>query len=225
MKHYILKRQNIILIILTATPLGSIIGAYVLDLKPLGDNRQLHNYSGVFLLSLCGFLLAVIWSIFTINEKKDLQKINLYKTEDNNLPEKNSEQKVNNQITTQTPMMSTTDSTEIVIKRYSDTKSALLGIFDLSNLKDIWGTISRKRENKGRIQLWVLLFAMVFILLVCTGPQLILFQFCQRVYLWDFKEFSYINAVATITNSIGAGIVYQFLNFFKLIEKRVNHTN
>ncbi|CAG2182055.1 unnamed protein product, partial [Oppiella nova] len=58
-----------------ASPVGTYVGGAVLNTSPLSaDQGQLHNYIGVYIICGVAYLLALVWAIFKVDEKRDMEE-------------------------------------------------------------------------------------------------------------------------------------------------------
>lgn len=84
-------------------------------------------------------------------------------------------------------------------------------LFDLQNVRDLWHTCSKKRENGKRGEIWILVVSMTLITLTNNGALVIMFQFVQRVYEWDAQIFSIVNASTLLLTSVAVIVIVPFL--------------
>ncbi|KAI1304899.1 Proton-coupled folate transporter [Halotydeus destructor] len=78
--------------------------------------------------------------------------------------------------------------------------------FNKENFLQLKNTLMKKRDNLGRIQLWLLIAINGFAIFVMVGPSTIMLSFAQLVYRWDVVMFNktsaYFAAVTFVLFSI-----------------------
>ena len=84
-------------------------------------------------------------------------------------------------------------------------------LFDLQNVRDLWHTCSKKRENGKRGEIWILVISMTLITLTNNGAHGIMFQFVQRAFQWDAQIFSIVNASTLLLTSVAVILIVPFL--------------
>ncbi|CAG2106821.1 unnamed protein product [Medioppia subpectinata] len=168
-----------------AQPFGTYVGGAVLNMSPLWANSgQLHNYMGVYLICGVAYLLATIWTLFMIDERKDMEAFQRDFGSTNGEEEDMSlrEEMLNKQ------------------KQYDDNRHIhpIRLLFDCRNVKDMFITCWKRRTNYVRLQLWLLFLSMAIYIMAYMGPITILFAFVQKVYKWNSATFSNISAIGSL---------------------------
>ena len=162
-----------------AKPMGTAISGKLLMISPIGGNGQLHNYAFIFTLSSFGFLISFLWVLFMIDEQKDKEKF------DKQFGEVN----VNNLELKDIENQKTENRNENPIKL----------LFKSRNVKDIVKTCIKKRDNRVRLQIWLVFSAMLSHRFLTCSPGFFEFQFVQKIYFWDAETYGYISFIGTIT--------------------------
>ncbi|CAG2179536.1 unnamed protein product, partial [Oppiella nova] len=75
-------------------------------------------------------------------------------------------------------------------------------LFDMQNVRDMWSTCTKHRADGKRKQIWILMISLTLITLTNNGSIGVLFQFVQRVFQWNPKTFSVVNASTLLMTSI-----------------------
>ncbi|XP_054156892.1 proton-coupled folate transporter-like [Oppia nitens] len=184
------------------TPLGTYLGGIVLNTTPMFSNGQLHNYSGVYAIAGVTYVLALCWTIFMVNEKRDIR---LWEQRFRNSCDDNDvefETRVENKI-----------------KRYDDYRHIhpIKLLVNIKNVKEMWSTCAKPRANLVRIQIWLLFLSVSCYMLSHVGPIIFLFQFTQKVYSWNSQMYSNGSAISSFTIALATIIIAPVLiRVFKL---------
>jgi hypothetical protein len=186
-----------------------------MSLDPWFDG-QLRNNAVVFIICCVASFLAFLFCILMVNEERD--KNNFHKkfplvvvsrefeinsTEDEqydddcngtirNIREKRDAE-VNSSYNRNLVNNSTNDN---------NIRNGLRLLFDLNNVKEIFVTCLKRRENKVRLQIWLILLAMSFYLVSHIGPQFFVYQFAQKVYRWSGETYSTWASLNNICNAL-----------------------
>ena len=137
--------RNLIKNFIKAYPIGESLGGYVLVRKSMFQSGEIRNYTLVFLIALIFEIIAFLWIMFMINEKvaqKQEEKIKMKIMDMKNRVESDSEIELKTD-------MSKEDEKINPIKL----------LFDLKNIKEMFRTIVKKRPNKGRLQITLLIIS------------------------------------------------------------------
>lgn len=151
-------------------------------MKPLGSNNQIHNYIGVFLISLACQFLAFLWTLTVINETKE--KLD---GEDDHSSE--SERKRNS---TEYGTMNENEVSDVTWYK------SIRHIFDYKNVIQMFKTTFKRRDENKRMQIIFLLASDIIILICFMGSLNVLFQFTQRNLNWDSKMFTFWDSFGSI---------------------------
>ncbi|CAG2106820.1 unnamed protein product, partial [Medioppia subpectinata] len=173
-----------------ASPVGTYIGGAVLNTNPLWANSgQLHNYMGVYMICGVVYLLATIWTLFMIDERKDMEAF----------------QRDFGSINGEEEDMSLREEMANKQKQYDDNRHIhpIRLLFNCRNVKDMFTTCCKRRTNYVRLQLWLLFVSMAIFVIAFMGPIVFLYSFVQIIYKWDSQMFSNISAAGSFI-SIGA---------------------
>ncbi|CAG2114637.1 unnamed protein product, partial [Medioppia subpectinata] len=144
--------------------------------------------------SLCGQLAALIWVLIVINEKPKEPVICIVNRE---LFESSSAD------------VSINEDIEIrSVQSISDTVGRhLRQLFDISNVMDIFHTCVKRRANKVRTQIWLLMLSICCVMLSYMGSMIILWQYVEKLYSWRAKDYSNINSLVTVFTIISMAII------------------
>ena len=179
------------------SPLGSYIGGKVLNLSPLMKHGQLHNYTLVFTIGGAANLIALIWVLIRVNEKKDIKefKKRFHIRDDSDIE----------------PKGRTVDCEKQ--KQLDDNKHIhpLRLLFSLGNVKDMIRTCCKPRANYVRLQIWLLFLTMFFYMVTHIGIHAFLYPFCQKIYEWDSETYSSANAMGNAINAMSTLILAPIL--------------
>ncbi|XP_054157505.1 proton-coupled folate transporter-like [Oppia nitens] len=188
-----------------AQPLGSFIAGAVLNTDSLFTRGQLQNYSGVFAIVGITSCFQLLWTIYMIDEKKDIRDWE-YKFGIN---------AVNNDNLMDTPELRVQNK----MKSFDQHKHVhpLKLLFNFNNVREMFHTCFKTRENHVRIQIWLLFLSMCFYLLSHLGPVMFMYQFAQKVYSWDSQTYSNASAIATLVLCLATFLIAPILlKIFKL---------
>ncbi len=170
------------LFISIAIPLGSALSGKLLMMSPIGGNGQLHNYAFIFTMSTIGLLITFLWVIFVINERRDKKMFDFEFGDENNLNQELDSEKTSEKNT----------------KKVNPLKL----LFNFNNVKDIVRTCIKKRDNRVRLQMWLIFFTMLCNQFINNAPDVFQFQFVEKIYYWDAETYGYFNAIGTISNAL-----------------------
>ncbi|CAG2176864.1 unnamed protein product, partial [Oppiella nova] len=176
-------------------PLGTYVAGLILNTDPwIKGKGQLHNYSASFALGGMCFIVALIFAIFFIDEKRDIKdwekRFNAVSD-----PEKDS-------------IVSVDDRVHQKLKKFEDNKHIhpMKLLFNTNNVKEMWRTCSKKRDKRVRRQIWLLFLADAIYLLDHVGPFIFMYQFSQKVYSWDSSTYSNGSTIEKISSSVATMI-------------------
>jgi len=186
----------------TAQPLGTYIGGKVLNTSPIFENGQLHNYALVFMIGGLANLLALFWSAYFINESNDILQFNLRFNRKTNI-EMNTINTIN--------INDEHNKNENTMNEAIEQKNTFKLLFKFNNIKDMFSTCLKKRDNYVRLQIWLLFVAIIFNLLSSIGPMMFLYQFVQKVYSWNSETYSNASALGNILNALATLIIVPIL--------------
>lgn len=179
-------------------------------LYPLEDlfSGSLRNYIPLYAIATVTQLIALMWIMFAINERK-LQEKRKNKLDTSENKETQHDKSVNNtghELLTLNEIESANKSEE----RHSFWE-LIKQIFSYRNIIELGKSIIRKREKNYRCQLILLFFSMFFTKFINDGPSMVLFAFVQKVYNWDVVMLSnlksYLNIIGTLAMLLGVPIL------------------
>jgi hypothetical protein len=159
-------------------PLGSALSGKLLLMSPIGGNGQLHNYALIFTISTIGFLTSFLWIIFVINESRDKKKFDFEFGDENNVNQELEKEKITKKV------------------------NPLKLLFNLNNVKEIFRTCIKKRDNRVRLQIWLIFFTMMCNNFENSSPGVFQFQFVEKVYYWDAETYGYFSAIGTVSHAL-----------------------
>jgi len=165
-------------------------------MRPVVGNGQLHNYTLIFLISAIGFFISFVWSIFFINEQKDKEKFD-QQFGDNNVTDTEIERQnyeKNSQILESKQSINTI--------RKGKTKSPIKLLFNLNNIKDMFKTCFKKRDNRVRLQIWLIILAMLSHHFIGYAPTVFQFQFVEKIYFWDAETYGYADSIGSVAHAV-----------------------
>ncbi|CAG2105249.1 unnamed protein product [Medioppia subpectinata] len=157
---------------------------------------QLHNYSGVFAITGVTYLLALLWTVYMVDEEKDIQQwVHLFsKVSDTDI-----------------------DGQQTIIRNKLQTFNAnkdqhpLRLLLNLGNVKQMFTTCFKRRPNHLRRQIWLLFLSMTCYMVSHIGPVFFMYQFTQKVYAWDSMTYSNGASIAIIAITAGTMIIAPIL--------------
>jgi hypothetical protein len=118
---------------------------------------QLRNYSLLFIISASASFAGFLWVLFFIDEKKDRARFyKRYRTSEN-------------------------ASIEPKDDKHDHITHPLKLLFNLENVREIFRTCLKKRDNYVRAQILLLSLAMPCCLIFYIGPSVFMYPFAQKV--------------------------------------------
>ena len=139
-------------------PIGQSLGGYILVRKPAFNTGEIRNYTICFIICLVTDIIAALWVLLMVSEKfaeKQEAKIEMKLIRINEkLGNQGSKIKLRSQISKQDEHI-----------------HPMKLLFDLENVKSMIKTITKKRLNKGRIQIWFMIISMAIIVGEYSGEQ------------------------------------------------------
>jgi hypothetical protein len=129
-------------------------------MTPVGGNGQLHNYGLIFFICSVGTFLAFLWALFAIDQQHDSKEF------EDNFGEKSSNSKKDLKI-----------ENSLEVKQ-----NPIKLLFNLRNVKEIFMTCIKKRDNYVRAQIWLIIISLFCHLFVIMSPMSFLFQFVEKIY-------------------------------------------
>lgn len=216
-------------LIFLAQPLGTFIGGQILGSGDEQSKKQLYNYTTVFIISLILQIIALVWVLVFINEKKSqliqsqssITIVHRGVFDPSYSSSSNQESSRPNEYHQTVGRMnigvnqsfesinSITDSVETVTSTSSMTKlyAQINNLFDISNVKDIIATCTKPRSNHARLEIWLLFLSISCIMLSYIGSMLILWQFVERAFSWTSKTYSNVNSIVSVIQFISMAII------------------
>ncbi|XP_054156950.1 thymic stromal cotransporter homolog, partial [Oppia nitens] len=170
--------------------LGTYVGGKIIASSPMLNGGQLHNYTAISLLSGGLYTIALLWTIFMINERRDQKRF--YK-----LFAKESEQLSNND-EGRALLSEDGHHRDNHRRRVHPIKS----LFNINNIKEMLITCCKPRRHYVRLQIWLLILSMAILVLAYMGPLIFLFPFVQKIYQWDSETYSTMNALNGLVSSL-----------------------
>ncbi|RWS21140.1 hypothetical protein B4U80_11923, partial [Leptotrombidium deliense] len=163
--------------------LGQYLGGVMLQTKPIGKH-SLHNYVGVFIVSIICHVIAFLWLLIAFVERKSESLL---------------DEAINN---------SENDNS---VQESNQSTNVFSGMFQWRNACETLQTCFKKRQNGGRIQLWTLIIALYIVDVIGIGQQSIEFQFVEGAYGWNATVYSYVSALANVYNSVTMALLTYIL--------------
>jgi len=186
----------------------------------------------VFALGLIAQVLASIWIIFIPFEKSLNEREENIDTNHNRVIDEND-----TQIEIAEKTLESTDETEPLINKSTNRTSIDLtvseevnprvetviieykmrwfhmfkDIIDIQNVRDMWNTCTKPRSDKRRAEIWILFISLALITLTNNGSNVVMFQFVQKVFLWDAQIYSIVNSSVLVMTSISVAIIVPIL--------------
>lgn len=164
---------------------GPLIGSTILESTPLFGTAEgsagLFNYEGVFITTAACDLCAILWVICAVNEKK--------KQEPEEISSPSSSVEMASKPTESSSLRSGEDTT-----RSKRTVWAFIQMI-FSPIKELIGTIGKKREDSGRKKIILLLWLYVMINISFNGLAKLFFSLIQRLYNWDAVIWSQVSLI------------------------------
>lgn len=170
------------LISLLAHLVGVIAYGELINQSPIWSAKQVHNYGLIFFVSSLSAFLALIWTLFFINQEKDIQLFKDYFCRNavpNVMPEESDKH-------------STGERNVFSIRQ----------IVNCKNVRQVMITCLKKRPKRGRAQIWLSMAGIFLYLFILMTVPAFEFQFYQKVYKWDAKDMSFWESIGLIANSV-----------------------
>ncbi|CAG2170532.1 unnamed protein product, partial [Oppiella nova] len=162
-------------LLITAQSVGTYTGAHVLSEPSPWTMGQLHNYSGIFLISIIAMIVAIVWTIYMVDEERDItdweNKFSVIPDSDRNgIDERVSDK----------------------LRQYKDNEDIhpMRLLFNIKNAKHMHRSLMGKRDNHGKLAIHLLVTVVSLYLLAYMGPVIMMSGFAQVVYSWDFHTYS-----------------------------------
>ena len=176
---------------LAATPLGTLIGGKVLNSSPMLHQGQLHNYTMVYIIGASAHLICLVWLVFRVNEKKDM----------NEFEKRFCDKEEGVEMETRGPK-----GPVVCEKRqqFEDNKHIhpLKLLFNWRNVTDMFKTCCKPRPNYVRCQIWLLFLSMLCYIMVHVGPGTFLYPFVQKVYEWNSDAYTTASAIGNVITAL-----------------------
>ncbi|CAG2119412.1 unnamed protein product, partial [Medioppia subpectinata] len=134
----------------TAGPLGTYLGGVLIGSgNPHPTNRQIHNYSRVFGISLAATIISFLWVLFVINENRK-------RTSPEADPTLGVGDHNRNVVINSSPL----DDESLALigcqtEHTMDTKFRWRRLVDIGNVRDVWRTALKPRPGGQRARLWL----------------------------------------------------------------------
>ena len=191
-----------------ATPISIYLGGFLLTTPPWFD-KQPRNYIAVFIVSAVCSTLSLIWVLVFVNDADSRQETKNDTTNDSNslIDDQESRDTVDDGF----------DAPDSMIKQpvskgcFGNFTHTFADIFNFANVKSMFNTCTKKRENGFRVRIWHSLIISAVILLAYMGDVAIGFPFAQKVYHWDARYYSNISSILIIIPSIGTSLLSPIL--------------
>lgn len=170
-------------------------------------------------MSFSAQIIAFFWVVFVLDEVKEkklfLAKFKITTIQHNQHSNESLEEisKIKN--------ISHSNSNEIIDETSMETigtKSPLKLLFDFDNVTQMIKTCIKKRNYKVRQQIWLLFLVLFTYLFVFIGPLSIIYQFSQKVYLWNAETYSYAASIGQVIETTILILVAPFLVKVKFYE-------
>ncbi|XP_053206575.1 uncharacterized protein LOC128390830 isoform X2 [Panonychus citri] len=180
----IIKFASIDVASLMGSVAGQYCGGWILDQKPWFPN-QVHNYLGVFIISLIFKLIAICFFAFKVPTVYKLNEKRTKKNPDHanhNLPYK------------------TQKSVESAVSEENVGPIAefISKVFSLEALKKLFSTLTKPRTEGRRGVLLLLVVAEVLLSIEFSFGYTIAFQFAQKAYGWSNYQYSLYQSILRV---------------------------
>ncbi|CAG2105176.1 unnamed protein product [Medioppia subpectinata] len=183
-KYRTLRMSALEVLIAIAQPLGVYTSGKLITCTPLGGNGQLHNYGLIFAISSLGAFAAFLWAVFAINQETDRQLFRHHFGDCRPLlADRTAEQSAQ-----------FAANTEYI--------HPLRLLFNVNNVREIAQTLTKRRPNYVRAQIWLVIAGMFGCYFVWTAPVAFLFQFVEKIYRWDARVYTELSSIGMIANSL-----------------------
>ncbi|KAH9399508.1 hypothetical protein TYRP_017920 [Tyrophagus putrescentiae] len=83
-------------------------------------------------------------------------------------------------------------------------------LFEVNNVRELFVTLTRKREHWGRGQIWLLFSVTALIMFTYMNTAFILWPYVEKLYSWPPKFYSTVTASATVGTLLLMGFVLPF---------------
>lgn len=189
------------------SPLGTLLGGYLIQNTPNGINGQLRNYLTIFAITLIVNTIGLFWIIIFVNERKTSIQTNLISHQNDNetnnnrqLNDKrfsnsnhsvnNSDEKIesnNNPINNGMSYHDGDNNYNEISYHDGDNNHNdgffhnLKYLFDFKNIKEVWKCCTKLREHNYRTYIWLIFLGFTVNVLVFFGTIGVLFQFVEKV--------------------------------------------
>ena len=164
---------------------GVLLYGRLINESPVWSNGQIHNTALIFFISALSAFLAFVWTLFFINQNKDKRifdkNFGRLTDTDNDQKEEEGEDKYN---------------------RPRNRRHALRMLFDWRNVREVFITSFKKRPNNSRAQIWLIIAGIFTYLFVLVFVPTYEFQFVEKIYNWDAKDYSFWESMGLIANCI-----------------------
>lgn len=219
-ENRIIRFMVVDLIYAFALMVSHILGGRLLANSSWIYGSEIRNFSSIFIIGIICGIISVAWISFRIdNEKIGSEKnVSNHNVSKENVSDTNVSTSNNNSIEDK-PEENSGLEKNVEIKKSSNWNyfRFIFLVLDPRNLVDSFKSIIVKRDPGLRKQLILMISSYIIIQMHQIGMYMILFEFTQRVYFWDFEMFSYVSAIGNITNPIMTLIVtYCLSKFLKL---------
>lgn len=226
---FILKKLSI-----SAQPIGQFIGGQILGNGDQDTHNQLYNYIPVFIVSLCAQLGGIVWILLVIHEDppqrprvslkkaKLVEKVTLSKSSTMEAMDENvirsgeeEEAEISNIFGAEDAMSHSPDISFYSVRSistyifYPSRKfiDMFRGLFKVSNIKDLWLTMTRHRPHKGRGQIWFLFTSFAFIMFAYMNTVFVLWPYVEKLYSWSPKYYSSVTSALAVTSLFTIGLI------------------
>lgn len=153
----------------------------------------LRNYCDVLVVGSVATLLSILWSYFIVVERDPEDKRSLLPCAEEEAVEDASEDAVN------------------LPAEKSVIWSNFASIFDWRHLRDVWITMTKQRADRERVIFHLLLVATFLMSLPTFGAIFTMFPLTERLYKWDYRQFSYFQGLNQIVRPVATGLYIAFV--------------
>lgn len=177
----------------------------------------------MFVVSLCSYIAAIIWVILVINESPadesngehdgDMAAASVSdaSTEPATKPIADGDVFFSvNHDEALIPPVSTrvftrlSHNLRIFCKKFKE-------IFDMTNVKELFETLTKNRADSGRAQIWILFMCTAFILLSYLNTTFVLWGYVEKLYSWPPKFYSNVTSAVAISTLLLMGLLLPVL--------------
>lgn len=208
-----------------AFPIGVFLGGQIVNSPNLTEfarsNGALHNYHQVFLLSIIGKIISLIYVVVMPFKSQrddckspegsfcDTSSEGSFKTAVSRCDDAKFETLESSPLLHGQALFDDSGIHEQRLKARSvsacheaPSSMSFSSLFSWQNVLESFDVAFRRRPNGAHIQIWLLIATMSVYVMVARSINVILFQFVQKLYYWDAGYYSTINSLFFVTTHL-----------------------